>query len=126
MTDQITLTMPRERPFFGVARLVLGGLAARLDVTVENLEDLELALDGLLERRDGAEEITVALGVDGDELQARIGPFRGDALRAELESERDESLSLRRLLDAVVDRYEVADGDDGAWVALRKRLQREA
>jgi hypothetical protein len=126
MTDQITLTMPRERPFFGVARLVLGGLAIRLDVTVENLGDLELALDGLLDRRDGAEQITVALGVDGDELRARIGPFRGDSLRTELESDRDERLSLRRLLDAVVDRYEVADGDGGAWIELGKRLQRKA
>jgi hypothetical protein len=126
MTDQIILTMPRERPFFGVARLVLAGLAARLDVTVEHLEDLELALDGLLERRDGAEQVTLTLGVDGDELQARVGPFRGDTLRAELEGDRDERLSLRRLLDAVVDRYEVGDGDGGAWVDLGKRLQREA
>lgn len=126
MTDQIILTMPRERPFFGVARLVLAGLAARLDVTVEHLEDLELALDGLLERRDGAEQVTLTLGVDGDELQARIGPFRGDTLRAELEGDPGERLSLRRLLDAVVDRYEVADGDGGAWVELGKRLQREA
>jgi hypothetical protein len=126
MTDQIILTMPRERPFFGVARLVLAGLATRLDVTVEHLEDLELALDGLLERRDGAEQVTLTLGFDGEELRARIGPFRGDSLRAELEGDRDESLSLRRLLDAVVDRYEVADGDGGAWVELGKRLQREA
>jgi hypothetical protein len=126
MTDQITLTMPRERPFFGVARLVLGGLAIRLDVTVENLGDLELALDGLLDRRDGAEQITVAIGVEGNELRARIGPFRGDALRAELEGDRDERLSLRRLLDAVVDRYEVTDGDGGAWVDMGKRLQRQA
>ena len=126
MTDQIILTMPRERPFFGVARLVLAGLATRLDVTVEHLDDLELALDGLLERRDGAEEITVTLGVDDDELQARIGPFRGDALRAELEGEPGERLSLRRLLDAVVDRYEVADRDDGAWVELGKRFERTA
>jgi hypothetical protein len=124
MTDQIILTMPRERPFFGVARLVLAGLATRLDVTVEHLDDLELALDGLLERRDGAEEITVTLGVDDDELRARIGPFRGDALRAELEGEPGERLSLRRLLDAVVDRYEVADRDDGAWVELGKRFER--
>ncbi|MGH2996893.1 MAG: hypothetical protein ACRDM9_11315, partial [Gaiellaceae bacterium] len=87
MSDQIILTMPRERPFFGVARLVLAGLATRLDVTVEHLEDLELALDGLLERRDGAEQITVSLGVDGDELRARVGPFRGNALRAELEGD---------------------------------------
>jgi hypothetical protein len=123
VSDQIILSMPRERPFFGVARLVLAGLAARHDVTVESLEDLELAVDGLLERRDGADQITLSLGVDGDELQARIGPFHGDGLRAELEGDPGESLSLRRLLDAVVDRYEVGAGSDGSWVELRKRLQ---
>jgi hypothetical protein len=123
MTDEITLTMPRERPFFGVARLVLGGLATRLDVTVEHLEELELALDGLLERRDGGDEITVSLVVAGDDLRASVGPFRGAQVRAELEGELGESLSLRRLLDAVVDGYEVADRDDGTWVELRKHVE---
>jgi hypothetical protein len=126
MTDQITLTLPRERPFFGVARLVLGGLATRLDVTVEHLEELELALDGLLERRDGAEEITLTLDIAGSELRATVGPFRGGALRAELEDEPGDSLSLRRLLDAVVDDYEASDRDDGTWVELRKRVERVA
>jgi hypothetical protein len=126
MTDHITLTVPRERPFFGVARLVLAGLAARLDVTVESLEELELALDGLLERRDGGDEITVSLDIAGDELHARVGPFSGDGLRAELEGEPGESLSLRRLLDAVVDNYELSHDDDGVWLELRKRSQRAA
>jgi hypothetical protein len=124
MPDQITLTMPRERSFFGVARLVLSGLATRLDVTVEHLEELELALDGLLERRDGGKEITLALEIADGELHASVGPFRGAELRAELEGEPGESLSLRRLLDAVVDGYGVADRDDGVWVELRKRFER--
>jgi hypothetical protein len=124
MTDRIILTMPRERPFFPLARLVLSGLATRLDVTVDHLEDLELALDGLLERRDGADQITVSLGIEPDELHARVGPFRGDELRAELEAGPGEGVSLRRLLDAVVDGYELDDGDDGAWVELRKRVRR--
>ena len=124
MTDQITLTMPRERPFFGVARLVLAGLATRLDVTVESLEELELALDGLLHRREGAEEITVSLDITDNELRAAVGPFRGEALRAELEDELGEALSLRRLLGTVVDRYALDDRDDGVWVELRKRIER--
>lgn len=126
MTDQITLTMPRERPFFSVARLVLAGLATRLDVTVESLEELELALDGLLERRDGAAEITLSLDIADSELHAAVGPFQGGGLRADLEGELGESLSLRRLLDTVVDRYEVADRADGAWVELSKRVERAA
>jgi hypothetical protein len=126
MTDQITLTLPRERPFFGVARLVLGGLATRLDVTVEHLEELELALDGLLEHRDGAAEITLTLDIADSELHATVGPFRGGDLRAELEGELGDALSLRRLLDAVVDGYEASDRDDGTWVELRKRVERAA
>jgi len=124
MTDQITLTMPRERPYFGVARLVLGGLAARLDVTVESLEELELALDALLERRDDGDEITVELQVDGELLHAKVGPFNDPAIRTELEGDPDDSMSLRRLLDAVVDRYEVVDADGGRWVELQKQFER--
>ena len=126
MTDRVILTLPRERQFFAVARLVLGGLAARLDVTVEHLEDLELALDGLLERRDAGKEITVSLEVAADELMAHIGPFHGSELRAELEADPGDGVSLRRLLYAVVDGYELSDRGDGAWVVLRKRFQRAA
>jgi hypothetical protein len=126
MTDQITLTLPRERPFFGVARLVLSGLATRLDVTVENLEELELAVDALLERRDGAAEITLTLDIADSELHATVGPFRGGDLRAELDGEPGDALSLRRLLDAFVDGYKASDRDDGTWVELRKRIERAA
>jgi hypothetical protein len=124
MSDRVILTLPRERPFFAVARLVLAGLATRLDVTVEHLEDLELALDGLLERRDGGQQITLSLEVEGDEFVASIGPFHGSELRTELESDPGDGVSLRRLLDAVVDRYAVSDREDGAWVELGKRFQR--
>ena len=50
--DEFTITIPRERPFATVAGLVVGGIAARHDVTLDVLDDLQLALDGLLERTD--------------------------------------------------------------------------
>lgn len=120
-SDEIRLTMPRERPYYGVAHLVLGGVAARLDLTVEHLEELELALDGLLDRGDGGKEVTMTLRVANADLQAEVGPF-GDHLRSELESELGESLSLRRLLDAVVDEYRVDERADGSWIELRKHI----
>lgn len=119
MSDQITLTMPRERPFYGVAHLVLGGVASRLSLTVEHLEELELALDGLLERSDGADEVTLTLRVADTGLEAEVGPF-GARLGSDLADEPGESLSLRRLLDAVVDEYAVDERDDGTWLALKK------
>lgn len=120
-SDEIRLTMPRERPFYGVAHLVLGGVAARLDITVEHLEELELAVDGLLERRDGGKEVTLTLRVAESDLQAELGPF-GDRLRSELAGDPGEGLSLRRLLDAVVDGYEVDERTDGSWIELRKQI----
>lgn len=120
-TDEIRLTMPRTRPFYGVAHLVLGGVAARLDLTVEHLEELELALDGLLDRRDGGSDVTLTLRVVEKGLQAEVGPF-GEELRSDLAREPGESLSLRRLLDAVVDEYDVDERGDGTWIQLRKQI----
>lgn len=120
-SDEIRLTMPRERPFYGVAHLVLGGVAARLDLTVEHLEELELAVDGLLDRREGGLEVTLTLHVGETDLRAELGPF-GDTLRAELEGEPGEGVSLRRLLDVVVDEYGVEDREGAAWVVLGKRI----
>ena len=122
MNDEITLTMPRERPFYGVAHLVLGGVAARADLTVEHLEEFELALDGLLDRADPADEVTLELRIGEGRLAAILGPFDSD-LGAELASEPGEQLSLRRLLDAVVDAYDVARRDDGTWIELRKSFR---
>jgi hypothetical protein len=124
MIDEITLTLPRERPFHGVARLVLGGVAARAELTIDHLEELELALDGLLERRDAAEELTLALRVGEEALEASLGPFTGNQLRDDLETEPGERLSLRRVLDAVVDRYEIDERGGGAWIQLRKGIER--
>jgi hypothetical protein len=122
MSDEIRLTMPRQRPFYGVAHLVLGGVAARLELTVEHLEELELALDGLLERREGADEVTLTLRVGDRDLLAELGPFGGE-LQTEIAREPGEGVSLRRLLDAVVDGYTVDQRDDGTWIELRKETR---
>ena len=42
--DTVEITIPRERDFSIVAELVIGGIAARHDVTLEALDDLQLAL----------------------------------------------------------------------------------
>ncbi len=119
MTDEITLTLPRERPYFRIAHLVLGGLAVRLDLTLEHLEDLQLALAGVLDRREGGdEEITVSVRVEGDTLTTRIGPFDAARLRAELEAADGDGIGLRRLLDTVVDRAEL----DGRYIELTKTV----
>lgn len=121
MADEITLTVPRERPFYRVAHLVLGGLAVRLDLTFDTLEDIQVALEGLLSReRDGDGSLTLAVRVQQDTLEASIGPFESDAIRDEWSS--DEELGLRRILDTVVDGAEIVQRDGGEWVELRKSI----
>lgn len=121
--DEITLTVPRERPFYGVAHLVLGGLAVRLNLTLETLEDLQVALAGLLERTEPSPEVTMRVRVLESVLEAELGPFAdGAALRKELDREPGEELGLRRILDAVVDEVRVDRREETSWIVLRKTL----
>lgn len=123
MTGDIRLTIPGERDYFGVAHLVLGGLASRHELTIESFEDLLLALDGLLERSQGEPAVTVTVRVDGDEIRAEIGPFAAGSVRAELDRQTDGGIDLRRLLDTVVDGFSVRDAQDGDWVQLTKTVR---
>ena len=123
MSDEITLVIPRERDFHRVAHLVLGGLAARLDLTYESLEDLQLALDSLLERGEEEEgEVVVRLRLSDDAIEALVGPFEGDALREELEREEPGAVGLRRLLETVADRVELTPAGQGDFVRIVKHL----
>ena len=118
MTDEITLTIPRDADFHGVAHLVLGGLAVRMDLTVENLEDLQIALDSLLglsELEPGA--ITVRMALRDGALEACVGPLPASVLD-EIERDQDDALSLRRVLDSTVDDVHV----DGDTVRLTKKV----
>ena len=120
--DEISLTLPADEAFHRVAHLVLGGFALRLDLTFENLEDLELALDALLERTKGEEPVNVRVRIVDGELRTTVGPFA--ALRAELDRDGADALNLSRILAAVCDRVEIADRDGSEWVQLTHRLHR--
>jgi hypothetical protein len=122
-SDQITLTLPRERPFFGVAHLVLGGLAARLDLSYDQLEDLQVALAELLRRREDKGEVTLVVRVSDHELEASIGPF-DLALVEELRRDEGREVGLRRVLETVVDEVAVTEREGHPWVALRKSIER--
>jgi anti-sigma regulatory factor (Ser/Thr protein kinase) len=121
VSDVVTLQLPRERDFFGVAHLVLGGLGARFDLTYDVLDDMTTALDELLERRESSEEVTLEVRVDDGALTATIGPFGGRVVD-ELHGS-DEALGLRRVLETVVDGVGVSERDGTHWVELRKHLE---
>ena len=116
--DEITLTLPHEREFHRVAHLVLGGLAVRLGLTIETLEDLQLALSTILDRAKGDGELTVSMSLVDGTLETSVGPVD---LSRELDGEDDDgTLNLRRILWAVVDDVQV----DGDRVRLVKKVDR--
>jgi hypothetical protein len=118
--DEIQLRLPADEAFHRVAHLVLGGLAVRLNLTFESLEDLELALDALLERTTTEDDLVLRVRVLDGELQTVIGPFA--SVRAELEDGGDGALTLSRILAAVCDSVEISDQDGSEWVELTKRV----
>jgi hypothetical protein len=124
LTDEITLTIPRDRALYSVAHLVLGGLGIRLNLTIEHLEDLQLATDAVLERVRAVEYVTIMVSVGEGALETAIGPMR-DGVRAELEATEGEDVGLRRILDALVDEVELTQTDGEDWVKLTKAFNEE-
>ena len=119
--DEISLTLPADEAFHGVAHLVLGGLAVRLDLTFEHLEDLELALDALLERTASGEDVTVRVRILDHELKTFVGPF--ESVRTELTDGGNDMLNLGRILGTVCDHVEVTDQGGSQWVELTKHVE---
>jgi hypothetical protein len=120
MSDEIRLVLPAEEDFRPVAHLVVGGLGARHDLTFEDLDDLQVAVEALLSCRADDGDVEVTLEIDGGLVQTTIGPlpsgevaaFGGDG----------SQLGLHRVLETVCDTVEVDERDAGAWVVLQKRV----
>ena len=124
VTDVVTLQLPREREFFGVAHLVLGGLGARLDLTYDVLEDMTTAIDELLNQREATDDVTLTVTIEDTAITATVGPFSGrvaDGFHAP-----GDGLGLRRVLETSVDEVDVSERDGGQWVELKKTVERSA
>ena len=113
--DEITLTLPRDREFHRVAHLVLGGLAVRLDLTIETLEDLQLALSAILEFAEAEGDVTVSMTIRQNVLETCVGPID---VNGGFAAPDDDGLSLRRILSALVDEVRL----DGDYVRMLKRV----
>jgi serine/threonine-protein kinase RsbW len=113
--NAVELELPGSQAFNAVGRLVVGGLASRLDFPVEEIEDLQLAVEALLCRSAAAESVTVALYESERGLQARLGPFAADP---------DERASMERTLRALVDDADVQESSEGEWIVVSARRDR--
>ncbi len=116
--DEVVLTLPAAPEFVRLARLTCAGLATRIGMGYDEVEDLRIAVGEacslLIGSGSRAGTLTLTFGLDAHEVGVTIvGGFDGPAAAAE-----DSSLS-DQILDAVVDRHEVDLAQDRVWIAKR-------
>ena len=93
MPDRIELTAPTGRAFEPVIRMVMGGIADRLDLGFEDLDDLQLAVESLLAEGDPVDPITLSFEVSERGVRTRIGPLRDQSLAAAARNEGSRTTS---------------------------------
>ena len=118
--DEVILCVPADPAYLAVLRTATAGLAARLDLTLDEIDDLRIAVDE-----------ASAL------LLANVGP--GDELRAVFELDADvlavqvcgpaTSLPERHsfawtVLETLVGQVQTASGPDGSSITLRHERER--
>ena len=106
--DRIVITVPAGRPFRGVLRLVVGGIGSRCGLSFDHVDELQLAIDSLLDHRDPAQDtVQLDASVGDAELVVVVGPFvsgdDGDG---------------RRVTSALVDRTRTIDRAGFEWIEL--------
>ena len=97
-----TVELPSDE-YVGVARLVTSGVASRLELGYEDVDDLQLATETLLRVVFGSgRAVTVAIESDDSALYVVVGPAPPDLLRRKL-LDGYGSLELRAVLEQLVD-----------------------
>jgi hypothetical protein len=101
--DTISVKIPASPEYLSVVRLIVSGLASRLRFTIDDIEDLKIAVDELSAYLTGAQgrdgTLDIACDVHDDRIEVRgAGYFSaGTKVRTDLTE------MSRKILDTVVD-----------------------
>ncbi len=129
LPDTVVLHIPRGGPVLSVMRVIIGGVASRRDLPLEQVDDIQLAVETLLaeEPAEGGDlDLSLAIGEGG--LTVRLDGLINQSLRAALSAadpfrpHEGCVLDVRLFLDSLVDRYRVVEGEAGRFaVEMEKR-----
>jgi hypothetical protein len=130
MTDElhplrIDLDAPLEGDFQPVIRLIIGGIAERVDFGFEEIDDLQLAVERLLAEAGSQQTVHLSFEFGEGRIRTRVGPLQERAI-AEALRDGDSlpgQLTLKRILDTVVDSFGVEDPDGGDIVVRLEKLK---
>ena len=122
----IELVTPVGRAWEPVIRLVLGGIADRLDLGFDELDDLQLAVERLLAEAGPQESVRLSFELGEQSVRTRIGPLRESPIAAALQGPEEPpgELTLRRILRTVVDSYGVEVASGGELVVRLEKVVR--
>jgi hypothetical protein len=125
MRERIDLVAPLSGDFQAVVRLIIGGIAERVDFAFEEIDDLQLAVERLLAEAGTVGTVRLSFEVGADGIRTRVGPLSehkvaealrdGDVMPGEL--------TLRRILQTVVDSFGVDEADDGRIVVRLEKVK---
>jgi anti-sigma regulatory factor (Ser/Thr protein kinase) len=125
LQERIDLEAPLSGDFQAVVRLIIGGIAERVDFAFEEIDDLQLAVERLLAEAGQVGSVQLSFEVGERSIRTRVGPL-SEAAVAEALRDGDVSsghLTLRRILQTVVDSFGVEDLGDGAIVVRLEKLK---
>lgn len=114
MPEQVHIEAPLENAFGPVVRLIVGGIAERADLGFDEMDDLQLGIERLLAEAGGNGRVRMSFELGATGIRTRIGPLRERGLAEALQ--RDDApgtLTLRRVLNTVVDSFGVEESSDG-------------
>lgn len=123
-TELVELEAPIGREWEPVVRLVLGGVADRLGLGFEELDDLQLAVERLLVEANTQASVKLVFELSPDRVRTHVGPLREATVATALQGpSRPGELGLRRVLETVVDSFGVDDASEGELIVrLEKRV----
>ncbi len=113
--DVVVLSVPAAGAYLGVLRTATAGLAARLQFTLDEIEDLRIAVDEacalLLEHTSHlGEELHAAFTIHPQALDVLVkGPAR---------TLPEKNSFAWSVLEALVGQVETGAGDHGSWIRL--------
>ncbi len=125
MTERIDLEAPLADDFHGVVRLIVGGIAERVDFAFEEIDDLQLAVERLLAEAGTVGTVRLSFEVGEGSIRTRVGPL---SERKVAEALRDGDpalgeLTLGRILQIVVDSYGFDAAEDGEIVVRLEEVK---
>lgn len=107
----VELELPPGPGFDAVGRLVLGGLGARLGLSIDRITDFQQALHTTLQQPPCRSTLVLTMNTTAEDLQVRLGPFAS--------APAPPSRAVQRLVSGLVDEIATHESGRGVWVEMR-------